>query len=87
VRSISSLFRGAQVDIEQIRYQVPLPETADELCAVARRLDVPDSEILLGADATEARLKELSDQGRLADYAIVHFATHGCIERSGPGVG
>jgi CHAT domain-containing protein/tetratricopeptide (TPR) repeat protein len=79
VRSIASLFRGAQVDIEQIRYQVALPEAADELCAVARRLGVPDSEILLGANATEARLKDLSDQGRLADYAIVHFATHGAL--------
>jgi CHAT domain-containing protein/tetratricopeptide (TPR) repeat protein len=79
VRSIASLFRGAEVNIEQIRYQVPLPETADELCQVARRLGVPDSEILLGANATEARVKDLSEQGRLADYAIVHFATHGAL--------
>jgi len=68
-----------QADIEQIRYQAPLPETADELCGVARRLGVPDSEILLGADATEARVKDLSEQSRLADYAILHFATHGAL--------
>jgi CHAT domain-containing protein len=79
VRNIGSLFRGAQVDIERIRYQVALPETADELCQVARRLSVPESDILLGADATETRLKNLSDQGLLADYAIVHFATHGAL--------
>jgi CHAT domain-containing protein/tetratricopeptide (TPR) repeat protein len=79
VRSFASLFRGTQADIAQIRYQAPLPETADELCEVARRLDVPASEILLGADATESRLKELSVQGRLADYAILHFATHGAL--------
>lgn len=29
----------------------------DEPCAVARRLDVPESEILLGANATEGKLK------------------------------
>jgi CHAT domain-containing protein/tetratricopeptide (TPR) repeat protein len=79
VRGFPSMFRGAHADIEQIRYQAPLPETADELCEVARRLGVPDSDILLGADATEARLKELSEEGRLADYAILHFATHGVL--------
>jgi CHAT domain-containing protein len=73
------IFRGAHADIESIRSQVPLPETADELCEIARRLGVPESDILLGADATETRLKDLSDQGRLADYAIVHFATHGTL--------
>ena len=29
--------------------------------------------------ATEAALKDLSDSGRLADYAILHFATHGAL--------
>src|SRR5262249_10207891 len=33
-----------------------------------------------GADATETKLKDLSEQGRLADYAIVHFATHGALK-------
>jgi CHAT domain-containing protein len=77
--SFVTLFRGAQADIEDVRSQAPLPETADELCEVARRLGVPESDILLGADATEARLKDLSNQGRLANYAIVHFATHGAL--------
>jgi CHAT domain-containing protein len=77
--SFVTLFRGAQADIQDVRLQEPLPETADELCKVARRLGVPESDVLLGAIATEARLKDLSDQGRLADYAIVHFATHGVL--------
>src|SRR5437660_2509539 len=29
--------------------------------------------------ATEAALKELSETGRLAEYAILHFATHGAL--------
>jgi len=73
------LFRGAQTDIEEVRQWTPLPETADELCAVGRRLGAPESDIILGANATEAKLKELSGQGRLADYAILHFATHGAL--------
>ena len=75
----AKLFRGAQTDIEEVRRWTPLPETADELCEVGRRLGVPESEILLGQRATEAALKDLSDQGRLADYAILHFATHGAL--------
>src|SRR5205085_88375 len=75
----AKLFRGAQADIEQLRQITPLPETADELCAVGRRLGVPESDILLGARATETVLKDLSDGGRLADYAILHFATHGAL--------
>jgi hypothetical protein len=61
--TFASLFRGAQTDIEEVRKWAPLPETTDEVCAVGRRLGVPDVEILLGANATETRLKELSEQG------------------------
>jgi CHAT domain-containing protein len=75
----AKLFRGANTDIEEVRQCAPLPETADELCEVGRRLGVPESEILLGSRATETALKDLSDSGRLADYAILHFATHGAL--------
>src|SRR5262245_55868952 len=36
-----------------------------------------ESEVRLGTNTTETRLKELCEQGRLGDYAIVHFASHG----------
>jgi CHAT domain-containing protein/tetratricopeptide (TPR) repeat protein len=71
--------RGGLVDVADIRAQVPLPETADELCAVARSLDVPESEVWLGSRANERELKRLSDSGELAAYRIVHFATHGAL--------
>src|SRR5262245_25283452 len=70
---------AARPDIEGIREMSPLPETADELCEVGRRLGAPESDILLGANATETKLKELSQRGQLADYAILHFATHGAL--------
>jgi CHAT domain-containing protein len=35
--------------------------------------------VLLGGFATETRLKELSESGQLADFAIIHFATHGLL--------
>jgi CHAT domain-containing protein len=71
--------RGGYVDIEQVRGWSPLPETADELCEVGRRLGVPQSAILLGGRATEAAIKALSQDGQLANYAILHFATHGAL--------
>ena len=79
VGKFEELFRGTGVDIEQVRQQTPLPGTADELCEIGRRLGVPVSDIILGPNATEGALKDLSDKGSLADYAIVHFATHGAL--------
>ena len=34
---------------------------------------------MLGARATEATIKTLSDQGKLAQYRVLHFATHGTL--------
>src|SRR5262249_7090715 len=65
--------------IETIKRQLPLPETANELCAVARSLGVPESEIRLGSRASEGEVKGLSGSGALAAYRIVHFATHGAL--------
>lgn len=86
VASFQSVFRGAQADVERIREWPPLPETADELCAIRARLGVPESDILLGARAREGAIKELSVSGRLADYRIVHFATHGALAGDVKGV-
>src|SRR5262245_15929677 len=62
-----------------IRSQVPLPETADELCTVARDLGVSDSDIWLGARANEREIRQPSDKGQLDSYRIVHFAAHGAL--------
>jgi CHAT domain-containing protein len=66
-------------DSGELRSQVPLPETADELCAVARDLRVTGEDIWLGNRATEAEIKHLSEAGELAKYRIIHFATHGAL--------
>ena len=71
--------RGGLADVASVRSQVPLPETADELCAVARDLGVSNSDIWLGARATERDVKRLSESGELAAYRLVHFATHGAL--------
>jgi len=52
------------------------------LCAVARDLKTDMNAIYLGARATEGEVKRLSaatDATRLANYRVVHFATHGTL--------
>jgi CHAT domain-containing protein len=71
--------RGGIVDVADIKMQIPLPETADELCAVARDIKADARELRLGARATEREIKTLSRSGELANYRILHFATHGLL--------
>ena len=71
--------RGGLADVALVREQSPLPETADELCAVARDVGADASDIYLGQRATEREVKRLSASGELAKYRIVHFATHGAL--------
>jgi CHAT domain-containing protein/tetratricopeptide (TPR) repeat protein len=68
------------IDVADLRHWAPLPETADELCDVAHDLGVdPKTHLYLGATATETKIKQLSEDGTLAKYKIVHFATHGAV--------
>jgi CHAT domain-containing protein/tetratricopeptide (TPR) repeat protein len=71
---------GGLADQAQLKAQSPLPETADELCVVARdvKADVA-RDVRLGKEATEREVKRLSAGGDLAKYRIVHFATHGAL--------
>jgi tetratricopeptide (TPR) repeat protein len=75
-RSYTEFFAGAGVDRTKLAQALPpLPDTADELRAVAKDLGAPESDIHLGRDASETTVKRL----RLADYRVVYFATHGLV--------
>ncbi len=66
----------AGVDRAMLAQALPeLPDTADELKAVAKDLGVAVADIHLGADASETTVK----QAPLADYGIIYFATHGLV--------
>lgn len=71
--------RGGLADLAHLRLQVALPDTADELCTVAATLKAAPGDVWLGANATETSIKRLSAEGRLDDYRVVHFATHGTL--------
>ena len=54
-----------------------LPGTRREVRALGRI--APRSTLLLGTEATERAVTQLSRTGRLAEYRAVHFATHGFV--------
>ena len=59
--------------------QQPLPETADEVCAVASAFGATPDAVFLGARATEGTLKSLNAKGALKSWRVLHFATHGLV--------
>jgi CHAT domain-containing protein len=72
----TDFWQGAGVDRAKLAQALPqLPDTSDELNAVAKDLGVATSDIHLGADASETTVK----RAPLADYGIVYFATHGLV--------
>lgn len=77
IRQVTIL--GELADLAHVRAQAPLPETADELCAVARQLRAGGDHVRLGARASEGDLKALSERGTLGRYRVLRFATHGAL--------
>lgn len=88
-RSIATIaytdfWRGAGVDRAQLAKALPqLPDTADELNAVAKDVGATDGDIHLGRDASETTLKRAA----LAQYSIIYFATHGLVAGDVKGLG
>ncbi len=76
---IKPLLRGGVANIAEIKRLLPLPETADEICAVAESLGALPSELHLGEQASETEIKAMSADGRLAEFRVLHFATHGAL--------
>lgn len=80
----SDFWRGAGVDRARLAQALPqLPDTADELNAVAKDVGAADVDIHLGRDASETTLKRAA----LAQYSIIYFATHGLVAGDIKGLG
>jgi CHAT domain-containing protein/tetratricopeptide (TPR) repeat protein len=76
MRSLSSFYRGSQLDVRSLGEQlVQLPSTRNEVQAIGKSLHVGKSDIKLGFDATVTAVKH----GKLDQYRIVYFATHGLV--------
>jgi CHAT domain-containing protein len=73
---VPEFYRGVIADTMSLREALlPLPETADELRAVAQELGAAPEDINLGEAATVANVKHT----RLDDYRVVYFATHALV--------
>jgi CHAT domain-containing protein/tetratricopeptide (TPR) repeat protein len=70
---------GRDVILSEVRTLCPLPDTEQEVKCVAQTLGGVGHKIRLGEDATEADIKRLSETDELADYRVLHFATHGLL--------
>jgi CHAT domain-containing protein/Tfp pilus assembly protein PilF len=80
----TDFWRGAGVDRARLAQALPqLPDTADELSAVARDVGAAEADIHLGRDASETTLKRAA----LAQYSIIYFATHGLVAGDVKGLG
>lgn len=80
----TDFWRGAGVDRARLAQALPqLPDTADELNAVAKDVGAAEADIHLGRDASETTLKRAS----LAQYRIIYFATHGLVAGDIKGLG
>jgi CHAT domain-containing protein/Tfp pilus assembly protein PilF len=69
------LVRGRLTDVDELRKLPQLPETSDELLAIAQALNSSSENIYLGELATETRLKSIS----LSNFKYLAFATHGLM--------
>lgn len=78
----ANLFRGAAADVDAVRGLPPLPETADELHAIAKIMGASDDDLYLGERASEPLLR----LANLDRYRIIEFATHGLLSGDLPGL-
>jgi CHAT domain-containing protein len=74
--SLTRFYRGVTADTNSLAEALPaLPETADELRAVANELGAKLEDIKLGEAASVTDVKH----ERLDNYRIVYFATHALV--------
>jgi tetratricopeptide (TPR) repeat protein/CHAT domain-containing protein len=74
---------GEVADVDAIRNAPRLPETADELRAIADVLKADRKSLWLQENATETKIKQLD----LSKYRTIAFATHGVMAGEIQGIG
>ena len=75
-RSLTAFYRGIIADTKSLAQALPpLPETADELRAVAKELGASSEDIHLGDEASVPNVRKWP----LNIYHVVYFATHALV--------
>ena len=75
IRGLELTNSPESVFVEYARSLNPLPETRDELNALAISLNAGSESLLFGKAANEKVLKSM----KLSDYRVIAFATHGLV--------
>ncbi len=76
--NLAALFsRGAVANVDEVRKLPRLPDTAEELYAMAKALGGDKGDIYLRKAATEKQVKSMD----LTPYRIVAFSTHGLMAK------
>ena len=70
-----NFYRGNLANVRAVSALVPLPDTADELRAIAGVLGAGPDEVLLQDRANETLIKRTD----LKQYRVIQFATHGLV--------
>src|SRR5262249_25674325 len=71
----ADFYSNGLADVRALRELAPLPDTAEELIAVAAALGAPRAAVHLREAASETTVKTT----RLDAYRVLHFATHGLV--------
>jgi len=80
----SQLWDGPALNLRKLAEALPsLPETADEIKAVAARLGAPSTDLYLQKNASETEVKRAA----LANYRVIYFATHALLPSELKGLG
>jgi len=72
---------------DSIRRLTPLPESAYEICTVSERFKTIKKRMLLSKYARERIIKAMNEDGKLAEYDVIHIASHAIVDRSGKSSG
>jgi CHAT domain-containing protein len=75
VGNVANLCRDGAVDAATLRTLPRLPDSADEVRKIAAALGARSDSVVLGAAATEARVRTTD----LSRYRVLAFATHGLL--------